>query len=820
MRLALGFLLLVCATAAGQQPSTSTGGMNANKGAVSVAITVTDENNRPIEGAIITVTQNGAAIFRAATNYRGQAQFRAVAGVHELRVEKPDFYAHIVPNLDLRKSVELAVTLHHVQEFRERVDVTDSAPEVDPAQTASTAQLTNRELFSLPYPTTRDFRQALPFIPHVLLDQNEQIHVAGAAGYELYHTLDGFDITQPVTGLLDMRLSPDALRLLNVQDSRYSAEYGKGSGGVLQMDTDSGDNRFRFKATNFTPGLSFKNGLTFENVTPRFVFSGPIVKNKAWWFQDVDGEYDTNLDTSLPSGRNTHPVWRADTLTKANVNLTQSNILSTSFLYNHEKDERVGLSQFTPIQSTTDQHHDEWLADIKDSAYLSNQMLVETGIGVSEFHTDVLPRGALTSLLNPNGAAGSAFERSDQRARRVQGLANIFLPPSYWHGRHEFKVGTDLDAIKYDQLFQRHPILIARGDGTLARRATFFGLPRFNRDNFEASVYGQDSWSVNDRVLLEYGFRGDWDEILRDAVLSPRFASTFLLDRESLTKLSLGAGLAYDRTNLDLITRPFQGLRVDQNFAANGVTPIGLPVVTSFAANPAVLDLPRFLNTSLALERMFPKEIYVRLETLEKRGRHGFDYVNLSPSPATAGQYVLVTGKNDRYDSISVSAYKKFAVNHEIFGNYTHALARSNAVLDFSLDNPLFAQQTGGPLAWDAPNRLISWGWFPIPWQLDFAYSVDWRTGFPFNVVNSGQQLVGAPEHLRFPDFFTLNLHVERRFHFEGYQFAVRLGFNNVTGHKNPALVNNNIDSPQFLTFAAFEKRAFTARIRFLGRGK
>lgn len=821
MRLSFSLCLLLVSAAAAQQPSSSsTGGLNATKGAVAVTLTVTDETNRPIEGAIITVTQNGAAVFRGATNYRGQAQFRAPAGVHELRIEKPDFYAHVVPNLDLRKTVELAVTLHHVQEFKERVEVTDSAPEVDLAQTASAAQLTNRELFSLPYPTTRDFRQALPFIPGVLLDQNDQIHVAGAAGYELYHELDGFDITQPVTGLLDMRLSPDALRLLNVQDSRYSAEYGKGSGGVLQMDTDTGDDRFRFKATNFTPGLSFKNGLTFENVTPRFVFSGPIKKNKAWWFQDIDGEYDTNLDTSLPSGANTHPLWRADTLSKVNVNLTQSNILSTSFLFNHEKDERVGLSQFTPVQSTTDQHHDEWLADVKDSAYFSDQMLVETGIGVSEFHTDVRPRGSLPSLLNPNGAAGSAFERSDQRARRVQGLANIFLPPVQWHGRHEFKVGTDLDAIKYDQSFLRHPILIVRSDGTLARSATFFGRHLFNRDNFEASAYGQDRWSLNDRVLLEYGARGDWDEILRDVVLSPRFASTFLLDRASLTKLSFGAGLAYDRTNLDLITRPLQGLRVDQNFGANGVTPIGLPIVTSFAANPAALEPPRFLNTSVALERMLPKEVYLRVEALQKRGRHGFDYVNLSPSPAAEGQYALETANNDRYDSISVSAHKKFAVNHEIFGNYTHALARSNAVLDFSLQNPLFAQQAGGPLAWDSPNRLISWGWFPMPWQLDLAYSVDWRTGFPFNVVNSDQQLVGAPGHLRFPDFFSLDLHLEKQFHFEGRQFAIRLGVNNVTDRKNPAIVNNNIDSPEFLAFAAFEKRAFTARIRFLGRGK
>jgi hypothetical protein len=489
-------------------------------------------------------------------------------------------------------------------------------------------------------------------------------------------------------------------------------------------------------------------------------------------------------------------------------------------LYNHEKDERVGLSTFTPIPSTTDQHHDEWLGDIRDSAYFANQTLVETGVGVSEFRTDVLPRGTLPTLQTVFGNAGNFFETSVQRARRVQGFTNIYLPPQHWHGRHEFKVGGDADAIKYHQFFHRDPIVVLRPDGTRERQGTFFGPARFGKDNFEASGYAQDRWSATDRLLVEYGLRGDWDEILRDAAIAPRLATTFLASRESMTKISFGAGLVYDRTNLALVTQPLQGIRVDQNFAANGTTVLGTPVVTTFAGNPAALQPPRFLNTSAAFERMLPDDVYLRIEVLEKRGRHGFDFTNLSASPLTAGDYVLNSGKNDRYDSVSISAHHKFAVNHELFATYTHALARSNAVLDFSLDNPLFAQQAGGPLAWDAPNRFISWGWMPIARQLDFAYSVDWRTGFPFNVVNSEQQLVGAPERLRFPDFFSLDTHIEKRFRFEGREFAIRLGINNLTGRKNPAIVNNNIDSPEFLRFAATQKRAFTARIRFLGRGK
>jgi hypothetical protein len=713
---------------------------------------------------------------------------------------------------------DITIVLHHIQEFHEQVQVTDSPPLVDPAQTSSREELTNRQLFSLPYPTTRDFRQALPFIPQVILDQNEEIHVAGAAAYELYDELDGFNITHPVNGLLNFRLSPDALRLIDVQTSRYSAQYGKGSGGVMELESGTPDDHFRFTATNFTPGLSFRNGITFENVTPRLVFSGPIKKGKAWWFEALDGEYDTNIQSGLPSNRDESPLWRVNSLSKIQVNLTPSNILTASGLFNHEKDERVGLSLFTPRQSTTDQHHNQSLVGLKDSSYFSNQALLETGVAVSEFETDVDPRGTLPYQLFPSGAGGSFFEASRSRARRTQGFANAFMPPVKFHGRHEFKVGADLDAVKYHQSFLRRPIFIFNSANVLQREATFFGPPIFGKDNFEVSTYAQDRWSVTDRWLVEYGVRTDWDEIIRDVLSSPRLATTYMLSEESSSKLSFGTGIVCDVTNLDLVTRSLQGTRVDQNFAADGITPIGAPIVTNFVVDPRTLKEPRFLNTSASYERMLPHSLYMRLDWLMKRGRHGFDFVNESLNPALGGIYRLATGKNDRYDSVALTLHKRFARNHEIFGSYAHAVARSNAVLDFTLDKPLFAQQAGGPLSWDAPDRFISWGWLPLSKQFDLAYSLDWRTGFPFSAVNNNQQLVGVPNSYRFPDFFTLDLHVEHRFKFSGYEWALRLGFNNITGHKNPAVVNNDIQSSEFQTFSVFQKRALTARIRLLGK--
>ncbi len=151
-------------------------------------------------------------------------------------------------------------------------------------------------------------------------------------------------------------------------------------------------------------------------------------------------------------------------------------------------------------------------------------------------------------------------------------------------------------------------------------------------------------------------------------------------------------------------------------------------------------------------------------------------------------------------------------------GSYTRSSSRSNQVLDYSLDNLVLNPQVPGPFAWDVPNRFISWGWFPLIRGFDAGYSFDARTGFPFAAVNDQQQIVRPPGSYRYPSYIALNLHLEKRFHALGFYWALRGGFDNITNHQNPFTVNNDIASPQFLTFSNFDRRAFTARIRFLGR--
>ena len=135
-------------------------------------------------------------------------------------------------------------------------------------------------------------------------------------------------------------------------------------------------------------------------------------------------------------------------------------------------------------------------------------------------------------------------------------------------------------------------------------------------------------------------------------------------------------------------------------------------------------------------------------------------------------------------------------------------------------------------MPWDTPNRIHMWGWAPVPAKLlpgrlqfitrnmTAAYLVEYRTGFPFSVVDQQGFLIGSPNGARYPDYFSINLHLERQFRAIHYLWAWRFGMDNLTNNGNPNSVNNVIGTPQFRTYGRGQARAFSVRLRFLGRHK
>ena len=812
-----------------------------------LVVAVTDENVVAVPAALVLLKAPQISnALRCETDFAGHCDFTGLAsGTYELSVEKIGFYSLSLPNVQVGVTANVDVTLSHLEEAHEVVTVKEVPLAIDPAQIAAKEELTGAELIDIPYPGSHDYRNALSLIAGTTPDAFGQMHVAGAETYQTLVLFDGFNVTQPATGQLQLRANADAFRSIEVQPSREPAELGKGSGGAVGLNTGIGDDHFRFVSTDFIPTLQNTKGIAFGLWTPIYTMSGPIRKGKIWYLDSIDGKYDNVIVPQLPSGNDTDQIWRVGNLAKLQANLTARNILKLSFLWNYLDDPNSGISVLTPPQTTPTDRESAFIGSVKDQ-YSWGGALLETGFGVDQYDVSLTPQGIAPYTITDEGNLGNYYLNQRTLARRWQGFSNVFFAPRHWLGTHDVKIGTDLDGLDYNAQFSRQPISFLRADQTLpanntcltvlpspcARYSVFSGGEYSQTDNFEASIYAQDRWLVMNRWLIEPGVRLDWDEVVRKPLFSPRLAGTYIFDSQGNAKLSAGVGIIYDSTHLGLIAQPFAGQRVDYFFDGNGdpveangnpaLQPV--PVPTTFSANRNSLTNPRYWNWSVALEKKLPALLFLKAEFIEKRGVHGFAYNTLTG--AVDGNFVLGNRRDDRYDALTLSLRHNFRERYVIYGAYTRSRAHTNEAFDFSLDIPLLSPQLPGPYPWDVPNRFVGWGvvpFFRLPLlhTVDLVYSAEARNGLPFNVVNDQQQILptAPPGTYRLPAYFSLNVALEKRVHLFGYYWAVRGGFDNITNHANVGVGNGILDSQHPVpTYIDIPGRALTGRFRFLGR--
>lgn len=779
-------------------------------------ITVTDPNGVPLNAVSVLVDQNGKTISQSRTTPSGYLVVDRIApGTYRVVLDKQGFYSATVEKVVVTAAqpTPVEVRLQPVREYRTEVEVTAKPSPIDPEQTSSSQGVTADDISTIPYPTTRDYRNVLAYIPGVIQDSTGQIHNVGSSTQQIQDYVDGFQISQPAGGTLAMRVNPDSLRKIDVVNSRYSAMFGQGSGGFTDFSLQDGDNHFRFNATDFVPTVQNVKGIEFNNWTPRAYLSGPIVRDKVWFNLSHEGELDNNIVKQLPDGADTNTVWRNSDMVRLRMNLTQGNVLTATGLWNPLDSDNTGITALDPVSVSTTVQTNLYLATLKDQITIAQSTLLEFGVGFHWTTTTSVPQGLSPYVFTPTGRTGNFFETSDSSSERTQGFVNLYLKP--WKpqrfGNHQFTLGSRVDRVYLHQLDSRVPIQFVDASDTLLRQITFTNVPAFGLNTLESSAFVQDRWSALERLLVEGGLRWDRDSFLGRNMFSPRLAGSYLLHRRTETKLSAGAGIYYDRTNLALVSQANQGALTDTFFA-----PTPLTIQSAFLVNPNLLAMPRFVNWSVGVESRLPESVYVKLEFVSRHGDDGWAYV-AQPN----GNFLLEDTRQDRYDGVTITVRKELKRGYPFLFSYTRSNARSNQTVDFSLDSFIVGKQQPGPLPWDAPNALTSWGSYPLPWKLkkfDIAYSTLWHTGFPFFTVNQFGELVSAPGQFRFPDFFTLNLAVERKFTFKGYRWALRLGVSDITNNQNPTTVDNNVNSPTFLTFFGFGHRTVNGRIRFLGK--
>ncbi len=779
---------------------------------------VIDEGGIPVPHLEVTVQSPDKQTQIIHTDVTGMFEYSGTeAGEYQLSLNKAGFFRVTNLLITLKKGDnQIEFTINHETEIHDEVEVYSSSESINPLVTSHSDVLIAREIRDIPVPSTHDLRSSLQTMPEVVRDNSGRIHIAGGRLGETQFILDGFDIGDPVTGELSVRVNVDSVRVAEAESGCYGMQYGKGGAGVLTLDTAVGDDRWRASANNLVPGVALQRGIHLTSWYPRFMLSGPIRKERAFFSESLSIQHSQSLVEELPPDADSVSQWAGDNLLRTQIKLTPKNILQASYLFNQLKASNLGLGPFSPISTTRDVRAYRSFFSLKEQVW-SGTTFYELGFAGDFGHSASLPKGFEPYKVTPNGAAGNYFESLRQQARRWQGFGSVSMPTRHWHGTHDLQLGFNVAEIRWTHAAERTSIEVVRIDGSTAQHTDYYGPPKFRLRDSTAGVYAHDFWRVHSALVLQVGIRGDWDRIFQRATPSPRIAANFLPFKSNRTKLTAAWGVFLQPLTLSILGPAHDQSRSD-TFYAPTEPPLAFgPVASRFVLPQGHLQQPRFYTTSLGWEQSLGKNSQIEFGFTRRIGRFGLAYERTIFGPPES-IFLLWNNRRDQYQSLQVSVRHHFSAKTAVSGSYTRSSARTNKVFDYSLETVRFTPQQPGPLDWDAPNRFVSSGWTVAPvCNLFLSYFFEYRTGFPFSIVNERQQVIGPANSRRLPDYASLNFGIEKQLKVFSRLWAVRLTILNVTGHSNADSVINNIDSPSFLKYGGGQKRSFTARLRLIG---
>ncbi len=284
-------------------------------------ITTKDSAGALVPGVAVTITSSeGTAGFKrtVTTNDSGFIRVLQLApGLYTLTNEAASGFAagSQQARVELGQTSQVAFTLGVQAVDPNVVDVTGGDAPID-TTSSEISNSVNSERIGL-LPKGENFTTILKVIPGTRPEaKSGGFTIDGASGAENTFVVDGQEVTNyRNAGLNGNQNIPFALvQEVQVKSSGFNAEYGGATGGVINVVTKGGNNDFHGDfGTAFEPSalqggnrpslLSFSNNQVTEYFTspkgkylssyPSLNLSGPIVKNKLWFF----GSYSPQIQT-------------------------------------------------------------------------------------------------------------------------------------------------------------------------------------------------------------------------------------------------------------------------------------------------------------------------------------------------------------------------------------------------------------------------------------------------------------------------------------------------------------------------------------------
>ena len=628
--------------------------------------TVADTLGGVVPGVSITAT-NVETGFTLASISDAEGRYRIAAippGQYEFRAELQGFADAVRRGVTLTLGSESVINLDLAPaDVAEEVTVTADSPVVQ--TTTSTLQATmNREQIDLLPLIGRNVESLLRLTP--AYQNNNGTAFAGGRGRSNQWLIDGTDNSADITG--NSRLSPtvDSIREFQVLVNNFRAEFGRATGGIVNVITRSGtndlsgtafflfrDERFMSRspyAERFEPTGEPRPKDPFQRLHYGGTAGGPLVRDRLHFFAAYDREDRdtfTSSTVTLPSASAGFASATREYLSSLGVDTARfgpggrRRLVRPEFVNVHKAtvrvDNQLTRDQFLMIRhilyhsrtpsgqavrptvfdyaGNTELDRDNYLTVnhkwVASSTTL-NELFFQTGQTRFDSRAYLaMPRITVTD----NFSIGPDPDENQARTDYVFQVTDHFT----WtrsggrFGDHVFKAGADIKIFRSDGYFDSNflgtltfPSLQRFLDGRPSVFTQRRGDSRLRRPNEIYGFYIQDDWRPKPGLTLNLGLRYDYEgaktEALRDVTGRP------------------GPGISKDKNNVaprfgfvwapgNSTAQAFYGgagVYYDQILNIQGNARFTPPKVTSVR-----IDTPPFPNVFAGVERIPPPAVQV-----------------------------------------------------------------------------------------------------------------------------------------------------------------------------------------------------------------
>jgi hypothetical protein len=743
---------------------------------------VIDQTTAPLPG--VTVQLLEAKAVTASTVTAGDGTYTLPACPPEGRVAAalPGFDSVSVP------CAEAARIVLPLAGAKETMDVTATAADADsPTLGVIATHLSETTLQRLPTATPHA-REALPLLPSVVRGPDGLLRVDGVRPHESPLLLDGFNVTDPATGLSSIDPSVESVQSVEVLRDPMAVTFGGALGSLATIETRTGGETFAGGIQGFIPRPRLTGGGfgRLEGFSPRGYVGGRV--GAVHYF--AAGEFDFDRipvpGVTTRSGTPDTQQVGGTVFVRADTQLSNANTLRVEGLIFPMNKARYGLSPLRSVSAAPTVLDRDQFVGIVDRHVFGSGGIVTVRLGVLSHRTELRPDGQGNAQITPSGWTGTSFSSMQRTSTRIEGSVSWQKSVPTLAGLHNLTVQADLERGRLRGRVSERPVDVLDDSGHIVREIRFGPAAPVGARDRALGLAVRDTWRTSEKVQIDGGLRADWSA-LGGLVPSARVGFRYDFDTDAKTVVKGGVGTFV------------------------GTLPLSVPAFAGFPARfdqatlqPLVsgLALPRTLAVNVRFERRIAPGWDAELGVASRQASH----LATLDVRREQGSLLVTSAGRSTYREAEAAIRHTWGGSGQLFLSYTRSSSHGE-INDFASlfalgDVEILQPGAQARTAADAPHRVLAWGTFDLPAGFGLSPALEWHSGFPYAVIDVTRAYVGPPNGAAFPAFFSVDLVADKALTILRKRVKLQVQLFNVTNHFNPRDVFAVAGSPRFGTFA------------------